>query len=167
MSSKALIGMYGVYLAEAELSRRGFIVSLTSRNMFGADLLVTDQRCRKAWSVQVKTTTKPREFKIVNRHAQEIASNRHIYVFVDLKDNVFVDLKDNTPPKFQVLPSKVVAAGTKLDGRFWVFPRPMITDRERERQWKKVFGDPGSPPDSNGDTTDPSRLVIAPRRRRL
>jgi hypothetical protein len=46
-----LTGMTGVYLAAAELSHLGFIVSPTSRSARGADLLVTDQGCRKAWSV--------------------------------------------------------------------------------------------------------------------
>jgi hypothetical protein len=52
MASKAqMTGMLGVYLVAAELSGRGFIVSPTSRSAFGADLLVTDQQCKKAWSV--------------------------------------------------------------------------------------------------------------------
>jgi len=42
------IGMQVVFLTAAELTRRGFIVSTTTRNAFGADLLVTDQRCKKA-----------------------------------------------------------------------------------------------------------------------
>jgi hypothetical protein len=50
-----MTGMLGVYLVAAELSRLGFIVSPTSRSAAGADLLVTDQECQKAWSVQVKT----------------------------------------------------------------------------------------------------------------
>ena len=52
---RQLTGMTGVYLAAAELSHRGFIVSPTSRSARGADLLVSDQDCQKAWSVQVKT----------------------------------------------------------------------------------------------------------------
>ena len=46
-------GMQGVYLVAAELTYRGFIVSATSRSAFGADLLVTDDLCKKAWSIQV------------------------------------------------------------------------------------------------------------------
>lgn len=50
-------GMRGVYLVAAKLSERGFIVSPTLRNAAGADLLVTDQKCRKAFTVQVKVNT--------------------------------------------------------------------------------------------------------------
>jgi hypothetical protein len=51
-----MTGMHGVYMAAAELTKRGMVVSPTSRSSFGADLLVTDQHFQKAWSVQVKTT---------------------------------------------------------------------------------------------------------------
>jgi hypothetical protein len=54
-----MTGMRGVYLVAAELTRLGFIVSPTSRSARGADLLVTDQECQKAWSVQVKTKSEP------------------------------------------------------------------------------------------------------------
>jgi hypothetical protein len=37
--------MQGVFLTAAELTHRGFVVSLTARNAFGADLLVTDNQC--------------------------------------------------------------------------------------------------------------------------
>lgn len=47
-------GMYGVYLVAAKLASRGFTVSVISRNAAGADLLVTDDRCARAWSVPVK-----------------------------------------------------------------------------------------------------------------
>ena len=47
VGKKAIItGMIGVYLTAAELSKRGFIVSPTSRGAEGADLLVTDQECQ-------------------------------------------------------------------------------------------------------------------------
>ena len=55
-----ITGMTGVYCAAAELSRQGYIVSPTSRSARGADLLVTDQSCLNAWSVQVKTNAAKR-----------------------------------------------------------------------------------------------------------
>ena len=86
MRAKAhMTGMLGVYLTAAELSRLGFIVSPTSRSAFGADLLVTDQRCRKAWSVQVKTNRRAASFWLVNAHTGASYSESHVYVFVNLK----------------------------------------------------------------------------------
>ena len=42
MPNRYITGMRGVYLVAAELSKRGFIASPTSRGAQGADLLVTD-----------------------------------------------------------------------------------------------------------------------------
>jgi hypothetical protein len=42
-SKQQMTGMLGAYLAAAELTQRGLIVSMTSRNARGADLLVADQ----------------------------------------------------------------------------------------------------------------------------
>jgi len=76
--------MRGVYLVAAELSKFGLIVSPTSRSAIGADLLVTDQKCQKAWSVQVKTNKKPANFWLLGPHSAHIKSDSHIYVFVNL-----------------------------------------------------------------------------------
>ena len=107
----ALIGMRGVYSAAAELARRGFIVSPTSRSASGADLLVTDQRCRRAWSVQVKTTGQrhPASYCLVGSHVKEFASDTHIYIFVSYKED---------KPHFLVVPSRTEtsAFGYREDG---------------------------------------------------
>jgi hypothetical protein len=78
-----MTGMIGVYLVAAELSKRGFIVSPTSRSAAGADLLVTDQACKKAWSVQVKTNSGRPNFWLVGAHAERMKSGSHMYVFVN------------------------------------------------------------------------------------
>ena len=56
-SKQQMSGMRGVYLAAAELARRGYVVSPTSEAAAGADLLITDDSCQRAYSVQVKTIT--------------------------------------------------------------------------------------------------------------
>jgi hypothetical protein len=77
-------GMTGVYCTAAELSRRGYIVSPTSRSARGADLLVTDQSCRNAWSVQVKTNAAKRNSWQVGREDALVVSQTHHFVFVTL-----------------------------------------------------------------------------------
>jgi hypothetical protein len=96
-------GMLGVYLTAAELTRRGFIVSPTSRSAAGADLLVTDQSCQRAWSVQVKTNnTKRKGNWILKKSASALISRSHVYVFVQLKSDESAD--------YRVVRSKDVAA---------------------------------------------------------
>lgn len=97
--------MRGVYLVAAELSRRGFIASPTSRSAIGADILVTDQKCARTYSVQVKTNAKTFNFWLVGAKAREIQSKTHIYVLVNLRRTKMGEVIE-----YFVVPSTVVAA---------------------------------------------------------
>ena len=97
-----MTGMRGVYVVAAELAKRGLVVSPTSRSARGADLLVTDQKCVNAWSVQVKTNRKPSGSWLLNKDAADFNSDSHVYVFVNLKAN-------DQRPEFFIVPSSVVA----------------------------------------------------------
>jgi hypothetical protein len=130
-------GMRGVYLVAAELSRRGLIISPTSRNARGADLLVTDPECRKAWSVQVKTNGKPAKFWLVGSHTAGLKSDSHVYVFVNIQGD--------KRPEYIVVPSKHVAENVRVkpakSGSIWYeFHRD---DRLFEGEgWEEAFGWP-------------------------
>lgn len=100
-----LTGMRGVYLVAAELSRLGFIASPTSRSAIGADILVTDQKCSRTYSVQVKTNAKTFGFWLVGAKAREIQSETHIYVLVNLRRR-----RAEECIEYFVVPSRVVAA---------------------------------------------------------
>ena len=117
-NKQQLSGMQGVYLVAAELSRRGFIASPTSRSAYGADILVTNSTCSKSFAVQVKTNSNRMGFWLVNAKSKEMAADTHIYVFVN---NV------RTDPEYYVVPSKVVARETLVKHRprstFYSFPR--------------------------------------------
>src|SRR5262252_1995198 len=108
-SNGHMTGMRGVYLVAAELSRLGFIVSPTSRSARGADLLVTDQACQRAYSVQVKTNRKPSAFWLLNPDAKRMQSDTHIYVFVNIRGE--------QRPEYYVVPSRVVAERMKVSPR--------------------------------------------------
>jgi hypothetical protein len=97
-----ITGMRGVFLVAAELTACGLIVSTTSRNAFGADLLVTDQHCKNAWSVQVKTNGKRAGSWLLSAKSKDITSKSHIYVLVNI-------LKDPNKPEFYVVPSKTIS----------------------------------------------------------
>ena len=85
MSKHHQTGMRGVYLVAAELAARGLVVSPTSRSAAGADLLVTDENCANAFSVQVKTNAKAAGFWLAGAKAQNISSRSRIYVFVNIQ----------------------------------------------------------------------------------
>jgi hypothetical protein len=127
-----MTGMLGLYLTAVELIKRGYIVSPTSRSAMGADLLVTDKFCTRAWSVQVKTNSSNSKSWLLNKDAKQIRSRSHVYVFVTAPRN-------SKEPIFYVVPSIVVAQAFKK------FVRPHSTFYAFERQEKyrenwKAFG---------------------------
>jgi hypothetical protein len=100
-----MTGMRGVYLVASELSRLGFIVSPTSRSAAGADLLVTDQKCKKTYSVQVKTNAKTFNFWLIGKKAKDTVSDTHIYVLVNIRQYK----KTGEKIEYFIVPSKQLA----------------------------------------------------------
>ena len=108
MKNKAnMTGMQGVYRVAAELTRNGFIVCPTSRSAYGADLLITDQECQQAWSVQVKTNAGRPAFWLLNKHAGKMKSETHVYVLVNLRQEDHRQKREE--PNFYIVPSRTVA----------------------------------------------------------
>lgn len=130
-----LSGMRGVYLTAAELSRLGFIASPTSRSALAADILVTDQACQRAFSVQVKTNSTAAIFWLVGKHTP--VSDTHVYVLVNLQS------KEGPAPEYFIVPSGVVKERTVYSkhpkSEFYSLYRNDILDYKDK--WD-VFGDP-------------------------
>jgi hypothetical protein len=121
MASKhQLTGMTGVYLVAAELSKRGFIASPTSRSAQGADLLVTDIDCQQSYAVQVKTNARTFNFWLLGPKAEAMISDALVYVLVNLR-------KDST--EYYIVPSRVVASNIRID-------EPTDT---RKTKWYSVY----------------------------
>ena len=104
-------GARAVYAVAAELSRLGLIASVTARNAKGADILVTDQDCQQAFSVQVKSAQSKRHW-LVGKTPRPTPS--HIFVFVDFTTK--------GEPEFYVVPSRVTARVQKHRDR----PMPYV-----------------------------------------
>ena len=131
-----LTGMRGVYLAAAELSALGFIASLTSRSALAADILVTDQACLRAFSVQVKTNSTVAGFWLIGKHTP--VSETHVYILVNLKS------KENpSAPEYFVVPSGIVKKRTVYSqhpkSEFYSLYRKDILDFKDK--WD-ILGDP-------------------------
>jgi hypothetical protein len=117
--NKVLSGVAGEYFVAAELSRRGYVASITLRNTRGIDILASNANATRSTGIQVKTNqTTTREW-ILNRKAETNLAENLCYVFVAL-NGLGV-------PSFHVVPSSVVAqfvteghrnwlAGTRRDG---------------------------------------------------
>ena len=106
MSKQLFSGMRGAYAVAAELSRLEYIVSPTSRSAKGADLLVTDESCKKTFSVQVKFD-KRGQFWLIK---EVLVSKQHVYVFVTHRNSQY---------EFFVVPSKEAAAVHRPSDKGW------------------------------------------------
>jgi hypothetical protein len=137
-----MTGMLGVYLTAAELTRRDLIVSITSRNARGADLLAADQSYKRTWSIQVKTNRKPTGFWLINKSYKDEWADQHIYVFVNLRGD--------EKPEYYVVPSRHVAefGRTTLKrstGSIWYsFYRADTLPQHRDPEGWSIFETPES-----------------------
>ncbi|HRZ29009.1 MAG TPA: hypothetical protein P5295_19525 [Spirochaetota bacterium] len=67
-----LSGVSGEYFVAAELSRRGFIASLTLKNTIGIDILVSNSEATKSVGIQVKTNQSSRKAWVLNEKVKNI-----------------------------------------------------------------------------------------------
>jgi hypothetical protein len=129
--------MRGVYLVAAELAKRGFVASPTSRSAFGADVLVTDTACRRSYSVQVKTNARTFDFWLVSERAITTVSRTHLYVLVNLRPTT-----NGESIEFYVVPSKAVARLVRKKEQanstwYWIRRSDLLKYRDR---WS-LFGE--------------------------
>src|ERR1017187_2225836 len=83
--SKGITGIAGEYFVAAELSRRGFIASVTLRNNDSIDIHASKLSEGKMFAIQVKTNQFGGRSWTVNKKAQSLILKDLFYVFVALK----------------------------------------------------------------------------------
>ena len=110
--SSILSGVSGEYFVAAELSRQGYVASITLRNTKGIDILVSNADASKSVSIQVKTNRGRRKTWLLNKKAEDYFDDNLFYVFVNLNGG--------QPPDFYVVQSNIVAAKVKKDYARWL-----------------------------------------------
>lgn len=131
--SSILTGASGEYFVAAELSRRGYIASITLRNTRGIDILCSNSDATKHVSIQVKTSNQSGNEWMLDKKSEEFFSAKHFYVFVSL---------NSENPKFFVVPSKVVARYTKTNHAEWIKGKKKDGKSRKDTQMRK-FRDMG------------------------
>lgn len=107
-----LSGIAGEYLVAGELSRRGYIASITLRNTRGVDILVSNLDAVKSVGVQVKTNQNGRrEWVLTKEHETELARNLFY---------IFVNLNGTGPPQFFIVPCREVARYARDNHQRWL-----------------------------------------------
>ena len=110
--SSVQTGIAGEYFVAAELSRRGFVASLTLRNTRGIDILASNADATKSVGIQVKTCQGSRADWMMNRKAEADLAQNLFYVFVCLPVT--------GQPTFYVVPRSDVAKYVRESHQQWL-----------------------------------------------
>lgn len=128
-------GVAGEYFVAAELSRRGYIASLTMKNTMGIDILAASADASRVVGIQVKTTRDGHTSWLVNGLDKKVKVGNHQFF-------VFVSMNKMGRPSFYVVPRNDVirlSKATMRDGRMPKFADP--TGKYRNK-WKLLGLDP-------------------------
>ena len=111
--STGLSGIAGEYFVAAELSRRGYIASITLRNTRGIDILASNVDATCSVGIQVKSRQ--------DRGAKWMLDQK--VEGLDLAENlffVFVSLNDLEMPQYYIVPRERVATYAREDHAAWL-----------------------------------------------
>jgi hypothetical protein len=111
--NKALVGVAGEYYVAAELSKRGYLASITLRNSENIDIICSNQKGTKSMSIQVKTSSSKVPKWILTKKSEDRYSDKLFYVFVLLKDL-------GAMPEYYIVPSKEVANYIRNSHKEWL-----------------------------------------------
>ncbi|MGN6438896.1 MAG: hypothetical protein ACTHMM_20300 [Agriterribacter sp.] len=100
--SNSLIGIAGEYYVAAELSRRGFMASITLRNNDSIDIHASRQSDNSLIAIQVKTQQRAGASWLLNQKSEQLVGDNVYYIFVTLKG-------EQERPDFYIVPSKIVS----------------------------------------------------------
>lgn len=106
------VGIAGEYLVAAELSRRGYVASLTLRNTRGIDILASNKDATKSVGIQVKTSQRATADWVMSKKAEQDLAENLFYVFVSLPPHA--------PASFHIVPRKVVGQYVRESHGRWL-----------------------------------------------
>ena len=107
------VGIAGEYFVMAELTRRGYVASLTSKNTKAIDLLVSDKAGNRVAAIQVKTCDNPKQVKWKMSNSAEECVSKNLYY-------VFVNMNGGNEPSYYIVPGEYVAYRLKEDYERWL-----------------------------------------------
>ena len=128
-------GIAGEYFVAAELSRRGYLCSITLKNTKGIDILVSNESSSELVGIQVKTNNSARKAWLLNKKAEDLNEKNLVYIFVNLKSL-------DELPDFYIVPSKIVAKYVKEDHTNWL-KTPGKKGQKRKDNPMRMFRDEG------------------------
>lgn len=131
-----LTGVAGEYFVAAELSRRGFVASITMRNSRGFDILATNENASRTVTIQVKTNQYSRPEWMLSDKAERSFSDDWFYVFVILN-------RPDERPQYHIVPSKDVAAQISADHRAYLQTPGRAGQQRKDTTMRKFMDSEG------------------------
>lgn len=132
--SKGKTGVAGEYFVAAELSKRGYVASITLRNTKGIDILASSEDGSTTRAIQVKASTGKNKAWIVSQKAEDEFNDNLFYIFVNLKES-------NERADYYIVPSKVVADYVRKSHADWL-SSPSKSGKPRKDTSMRKFEDP-------------------------
>jgi hypothetical protein len=135
--TSVLSGVSGEYFVAAELSRRGFVASITLRNTRGIDILASNANATKSVGIQVKTRQDAGTEWVLTKKAEELPEG-------DVAQNlfyVFVSLNGRAAPSFHIVSRKEVAKYIRDNHQQWL-NTPGRDGRAHQDNPMRKFSDP-------------------------
>jgi Holliday junction resolvase-like predicted endonuclease len=110
-----ITGVAGEYFVAAELSRRGWIATLTLKNTPNIDVIASARNGRRTINIQVKTRSiKNRKGWILNKKIETLVPGKNFYI-------AFVDLKGiEERPDFYLIPRNLFSKWIAKQHRRWL-----------------------------------------------
>jgi hypothetical protein len=108
----SLSGVSGEYFVAAELTRRGYVASLTLKNTQGIDVLASSVDGRRQVTIQVKTEQGSGSEWVLSAKADKAVNSTLFYIFVRLHDLGV--------PTYHIVPSEKVAEFSKQGHERWL-----------------------------------------------
>jgi hypothetical protein len=133
--NKILTGIAGEYFVAAELSRRGYVASLTLRNTRGIDILASNDDATKSMGIQVKTKYGKKPQWLLSRKAEDDTAENLFYIFVKLNRT--------EAPEYYIVPRAVVASYIVEKHRAWL-AKPGRDGAAHRDTAMRIFRDSGN-----------------------
>ena len=125
------IGIAGEFFVAAELTRRGYVASLTGKNTKDIDILVSNKDGSKSLAIQVKTSNSLKFNRWMMTKKVEDNFNDNLFY-------VLVNMNEGNMPSYYVIPSKLVAQKIKKEHKCWL-ETPGVDGKKRNDTTMRVF----------------------------
>lgn len=133
--SGAMSGIAGEYFVAAELTRRGYIASLTLRNTRGVDILASNLNATRSVGIQVKAVQGRGKSWMLN---QKIESSEATNLFF-----VFIRLNHLDAPEYYIVPREEVSRFAADNHQLWLDTLGRKGQKHNDNPLRQ-FKDPGN-----------------------